>query len=72
MTTFRYTDTAIFILLATVWGTVYIVVKAVLPYISYVVLAALRYDLAGVVMLSYTVVATHSCYYLSCQNLHDE
>lgn len=54
----RYTNAILFVLLAAVWGSAYMVVKGVLPYISPVILAALRYDLAGMLMFGYAVVST--------------
>lgn len=53
-----YRDAALFVLLSVLWGTAFMVIKAGLEFIPPVLFAALRYDIAGVIMLGYAVVAT--------------
>jgi drug/metabolite transporter (DMT)-like permease len=49
----RYRNLALFVLLAAVWGSAFMAIKAGLEYFPPVLFAALRYDVAGVVMLGY-------------------
>ena len=49
----RYRNLALFVLLAAVWGSAFMAIKAGLAYLPPVLFAAVRYDLAGVVMLAY-------------------
>lgn len=50
-------NVALFLVLAAVWGSAFTVIKAGLAYFPPVLFAALRYDLAGLLMLAYAVVA---------------
>jgi len=50
----RYRNLALFLLLAAVWGSAFMAIKAGLAYFPPVLFAALRYDVAGAVMLGYT------------------
>ena len=50
--------TGLFVLLAALWGTSYVAVKAALPALPPLLLAALRYDIAGVLVLAYAVGTT--------------
>jgi drug/metabolite transporter (DMT)-like permease len=52
----RYRNLALFVVLAAVWGSAFMAIKAGLAYIPPVLFAAIRYDVAGVVMLAYAVV----------------
>jgi len=54
----RYRNLARFVLLAAVWGTAFTAIKAGLAFFPPVLFAALRYDLAGVLMLGYAWVVT--------------
>lgn len=54
----RYRTTGLFVLLAALWGSSFVATRAALPYVPPVLLAALRFDIAGVVMLSYAVIST--------------
>jgi len=47
----------LFAALAAVWGSAFVAIKAGLAYIPPVLFAALRYDVAGVLMLGYAAVA---------------
>ncbi|GAA0670754.1 EamA family transporter [Natronoarchaeum mannanilyticum] len=47
----------LFVALAAVWGSAFVAIKAGLAYIPPVLFAALRYDVAGVLMLGYAAVA---------------
>ncbi|ERG92657.1 MAG: permeases of the drug/metabolite transporter (DMT) superfamily [Haloquadratum walsbyi J07HQW1] len=55
----RYRTIGLFILLAGAWGSAFMAIKAGLPYIPPVLFAALRYDIAGVLMLGYTFTQTN-------------
>ncbi|WP_284014762.1 DMT family transporter [Halobaculum litoreum] len=54
----RYRTLGLFLLLAAVWGSAFMAIKAGLAYFPPVLFAAVRYDVAGVVMLAYAVYAT--------------
>lgn len=54
----RYRTTGLFLLLAALWGSSFVATRAALPYVAPVLLAALRFDIAGVLMLGYAVVST--------------
>lgn len=54
----RYRTAGLFVLLAALWGSSFVATRAALPYVPPVLLAALRFDIAGVVMLGYAVVST--------------
>ncbi|WP_396611905.1 DMT family transporter [Haloferax sp. S1W] len=56
----RYRNLGLFIVLAAVWGSAFMAIKAGLAYFPPVLFAALRYDVAGVVMLVYALYATDS------------
>lgn len=49
----RYRNAVLFVALALVWGAAFAAIKAGLAYLPPVLFAALRYDLAGVLMLGY-------------------
>jgi drug/metabolite transporter (DMT)-like permease len=49
----RYRNLALFLVLAAVWGSAFMAIKAGLEYFPPVLFAAIRYDVAGVVMLAY-------------------
>ncbi|MFC6989250.1 DMT family transporter [Haloplanus sp. GCM10025708] len=49
----RYRNLALFLILAAVWGSAFMAIKAGLAYFPPVLFAAVRYDVAGVVMLGY-------------------
>ena len=51
-------NAVLFVALAAVWGSAFVAIKAGLAYIPPVLFAALRYDVAGLLMLTYAVVAT--------------
>lgn len=54
----RYQTTGLFVLLAALWGSSFVAARAALPYVPPVLLAALRFDIAGVLMLGYAIVST--------------
>ncbi|USZ67684.1 EamA family transporter [Halorussus salilacus] len=54
----RYRNVALFVVLAAVWGSAFMAIKAGLDYFPPVLFAAIRYDVAGVLMLGYAVYAT--------------
>jgi drug/metabolite transporter (DMT)-like permease len=54
----RYRNVVLFFLLAAAWGAAFMAIKAGLAYIPPVLFAAIRYDVAGVLMLAYAVYAT--------------
>jgi drug/metabolite transporter (DMT)-like permease len=49
----RYRNLLLFVVLAAVWGTAFMAIKAGLEYFPPVLFAAIRYDIAGVLMLGY-------------------
>src|SRR5690606_33160656 len=49
----RYRNLAFFLALAAVWGTAFVAIDAGLEHFPPVLFAALRYDVAGVVVLAY-------------------
>jgi len=49
----RYRNLALFLVLAAVWGSAFMAINAGLEYFPPVLFAALRYDIAGVIMLAY-------------------
>ena len=49
----RYRNLALFLVLAAVWGSAFMAIKAGLAYFPPVLFAALRYDIAGLFMLAY-------------------
>ena len=52
----RYRTLAVFLLLAAVWGSAFVAINAGLAYVPPVLFAAIRYDIAGVMMLGYAWV----------------
>jgi drug/metabolite transporter (DMT)-like permease len=54
----RFRNALLFVALAVVWGSAFTAIKAGLDYFPPVLFAALRYDVAGVLMLGYAVYAT--------------
>jgi len=56
----RYRNVGLFVVLAAVWGSAFMAIKAGLEFFPPVLFAALRYDVAGVVMLAYALYATDS------------
>jgi drug/metabolite transporter (DMT)-like permease len=54
----RYRNLALFVLLAVLWGSAFTAIKAGLEFFPPVLFAAIRYDLAGVLMLAYAWVVT--------------
>ncbi len=53
----RYRNAGLFLALAAFWGTAFMAIKAGLAYFPPVLFAALRYDVAGVLMLGYAAWA---------------
>ncbi|WP_158056167.1 DMT family transporter [Halorussus halophilus] len=53
----RYRALASFLLLSALWGTSFVAVEAGLPYVPPVLFAALRYDLAGLLLLAYVGIS---------------
>ncbi|MFB1065786.1 DMT family transporter [Natrinema sp. H-ect4] len=53
----RYRNLGLFLMLATLWGAAFVAISAGLSYIPPILFAALRYDIAGIVMLGYAAVA---------------
>jgi drug/metabolite transporter (DMT)-like permease len=53
----RYRNLILFLVLATVWGSAFMAIKAGLEYFPPVLYAAFRYDIAGVIMLGYAFYA---------------
>jgi drug/metabolite transporter (DMT)-like permease len=53
----RYRNAVLFVVLAAVWGSAFTAIRAGLEFFPPVLFAALRYDIAGVIMLGYAVVA---------------
>lgn len=49
----RYRNLVLFLVLAAVWGSAFMAIKAGLAYFPPVFYAAIRYDIAGVIMLGY-------------------
>ena len=49
----RYRNLALFLVLAAVWGSAFMAINAGLAYFPPVLFAALRYDIAAVIMLAY-------------------
>jgi len=54
----RYRNLALFLTLAAVWGSAFMAIKAGLAFFPPVLFAAIRYDVAGVIMLGYAAWAT--------------
>lgn len=53
----RYRNLVLFLALAAVWGSAFMAIKAGLEYFPPVLFAAIRYDVAGVLMLAYAAYA---------------
>ncbi len=49
----RYRNLSLFLVLAAVWGSAFMAINAGLEYFPPVLFAAIRYDVAGVIMLAY-------------------
>ncbi|KAB1198456.1 MULTISPECIES: DMT family transporter [Haloferax] len=56
----RYRNLVLFVVLAAVWGSAFMAIKAGLEFFPPVLFAALRYDIAGVIMLVYALYVTDS------------
>lgn len=54
----RYRNAVLFVGLAVIWGSAFTAIKAGLSYFPPVLFAAIRYDVAGVLMLAYAIYAT--------------
>jgi drug/metabolite transporter (DMT)-like permease len=54
----RYRNVALFLVLSVVWGSAFTAIKVGLEYFPPVLFAALRYDVAGVLMLGYALLVT--------------
>ena len=52
----RYRNAALFVALSILWGAAFVAIKAGLAYFPPVLFAAIRYEVAGVVMLGYALV----------------
>lgn len=55
----RFRNAILFVVLAVVWGSAFTAIKAGLEFFPPVLFAALRYDLAGLLMLGYAVYVTN-------------
>ncbi|MXV62247.1 EamA family transporter [Natronorubrum sp. JWXQ-INN-674] len=53
----RYRNLVLFLSLAAIWGTSFVAISAGLEHFPPVLFAALRYDIAGVIMLAYAAYA---------------
>jgi len=53
----RYRNLTLFLALSAIWGSAFVAISAGLEHFPPVLFAALRYDIAGVVMLAYAVYA---------------
>jgi drug/metabolite transporter (DMT)-like permease len=53
----RYRNAALFLVLAVLWGTAFVAIRTGLEHIPPVLFAALRYDVAGVIVLAYAAWA---------------
>ena len=53
----RYRNLALFLALAAIWGSAFVAISAGLRHFPPVLFAALRYDVAGIVMLAYAIYA---------------
>lgn len=52
----RYRNAILFVLLSVVWGSAFTAIKAGLEFFPPVLFAAIRYDLAGIIMLAYAII----------------
>lgn len=57
----RYRNISLFLILAEIWGGSYIAIKAGLAYFPPVTFAAIRYDIAAIIMLGYVALAYDYC-----------
>lgn len=55
-----YRNAALFVLLSFLWGTAFMVIKVGLEFIPPVLFAAIRYDIAGVIMLAYAALSAEN------------
>ncbi|MFC6964548.1 DMT family transporter [Halocatena marina] len=53
-----YRNGGLFLLLSVLWGIAFMAIKAGLEFMPPVLFAAIRYDIAGIIMLGYAVAAT--------------
>lgn len=53
-----YRNGGLFLLLSILWGIAFMAIKAGLEFMPPVLFAAIRYDIAGIIMLGYAVAAT--------------
>ena len=53
-----YRNVGLFVLLAAVWGSAFVAIEAGLEFVPPVLFGALRFDVAGVLMLAYAAYAT--------------
>lgn len=53
-----YRNAGLFLLLSFLWGTAFVAIKAGLEFVPPVLFAAIRYDIAGVVMLGYAATVS--------------
>ncbi|WP_458209633.1 DMT family transporter [Haladaptatus sp. NG-SE-30] len=53
-----YRNAVLFVLLAAAWGSAFMAIKAGLAYFPPILFAAIRYDVAGVLMLVYAIYVT--------------
>jgi probable blue pigment (indigoidine) exporter len=58
----RYRNAVLFLVLAAAWGSAFVAISAGLEHFPPVLFAALRYDIAGVLMLAYAVYAVDRWY----------
>lgn len=56
----RYGTAGLFVLLAALWGLSFVAARAALPDVPPVLLAALRFDVAGVLLLGYAIYSTRA------------
>ncbi|ELY42103.1 DMT family transporter [Natronorubrum sulfidifaciens] len=58
----RYRNLGLFLALAAIWGTAFVAISAGLEHFPPVLFAALRYDIAGILMLAYAAYAVDDWY----------
>ncbi|ELY45818.1 DMT family transporter [Natronorubrum tibetense] len=58
----RYRNLGLFLALAAIWGSAFVAISAGLDHFPPVLFAALRYDIAGVLMLAYAAFAVDDWY----------
>ncbi|WP_158855170.1 DMT family transporter [Halorhabdus sp. CUG00001] len=54
----RYRNALLFVVLAAVWGSAFVAIKAGLAAFPPVLFAAIRYDIAGILVLAYAAIVT--------------